>query len=146
MSATHHSVHSTTTQRSRRTSECTYTFSDGRQCRIPRRNGHYLCVFHARKEAQLLNAEQAGQEIAAYLTGSYISACDLASAMARLFSAVAQGHLKPKTAATLAYLGQTIVQALHLAQHEYTNAFGTDAWHRTVRSSFSVRTGGSLTF
>src|SRR6266851_1410166 len=30
-----------------------------------------------------------------------------------------QGQLKPKTASTLAYLGQTLVQTLPLAQHEY---------------------------
>ena len=119
-------------------SVCSFTFADGRQCRMPRRQGHpYLCLFHAKKEAQLLAGEQAGQDIASFLTGDYISACDVASALARLFSAVAQGHIKPKTAATLAYLGQTLVQTLHLAQHEYINAFGTPAWRQTVASSFS---------
>ncbi len=29
---------------------CSFTFADGRQCRIPRRVGHpYLCAFHAHK-------------------------------------------------------------------------------------------------
>src|SRR5882724_4266603 len=119
-------------------SVCSFTFADGRQCRMPRRQGHpYLCLFHAKKEAQILAGEQAGQDIASFLTGDYISACDVASALARLFSAVAQGHIKPKTAATLAYLGQTLVQTLHLAQHEYINAFGTPAWRQTVASSFT---------
>jgi hypothetical protein len=121
-----------------RASTCTFTFSDGRQCRIPRRQGHpYLCVFHARKEAQALAGEQAGRDIASFLTGDYISACDVASALARLFSAVAQGHIKPKTAATLAYLGQTLVQTVKLAQHEYSNAFGPNAWRDAIRSSFA---------
>jgi hypothetical protein len=119
-------------------SVCSFTFADGRQCRIPRRQGHpYLCLFHAKKEAQILAGEQAGQDIASFLNGGYISACDVASALARLFSAVAQGQIKPKTAATLAYLGQTLVQTLHLAQHEYINAFGTNSWRDTVRSSFT---------
>ncbi len=39
------------------------------------------------------------------LSGSFVSACDLSSALGRLFSAVAQGQVKPKTASTLAYLG-----------------------------------------
>jgi hypothetical protein len=121
-----------------RASTCTFTFADGRQCRIPRRQGHpYLCVFHAEKEAQALAGEQAGQDIASFLTGDYISACDVASALARLFSAVAQGHIKPKTAATLAYLGQTLVQTVKLAQHEYSNAFGPNAWRDAIRSSFA---------
>jgi hypothetical protein len=118
-------------------SVCSFTFADGRQCRLPRRQDHpYLCLFHAKKEAQILSGEQAGQDIARFLTGNYISACDVAKSLSRLFSAVAQGHIKPKTAATLAYLGQTIVQTLKLAQHEYINAFGTPAWRQTIASSF----------
>jgi hypothetical protein len=123
-------------------SVCSFTFADGRQCRLPRRTGHpYLCLFHAKKEAQILSGEQAGQDIARLLTGNYISACDVAKSLARLFSAVAQGHIKPKTAATLAYLGQTIVQTLKLAQHEYINAFGTPTWRQTIASSFPPPTG-----
>jgi len=109
------------TGRQDRASTCTFTFADGRQCRTPRRTSHpYLCVFHARKEAQALAGEQAGHDIASFLTGDYISA-------------IAQGHIKPKTAATLAYLGQTLVQTLKLAQHEYCNAFGPNARRAAIR-------------
>jgi hypothetical protein len=118
-----------------RSSLCSFTFADGRQCRTPRAAHPYLCVFHARKDAQALAAEAAGQDIAYHLSGDYVSACDLNSALGRLFSAVAQGHVKPKTASTLAYLGQTLVQNLHLAQAEYINAFGTNYWRETIRSS-----------
>jgi hypothetical protein len=115
---------------------CAFTFADGRQCRMPRRAGHpYLCAFHARKEAQALAGQEAGKDIAYHLSGSYVSACDLTSALGRLFSAVAQGQMKPKTASTLAYLGQTLVQTLHLAQDEYINAYGTDSWRETIRTS-----------
>ena len=70
-----------------------------------------------------------------HLSDSYVSACDLSSALGRLFSAVAQGQVKPKTASTLAYLGQTLVQTLPLAQHEYIEAYDTDAWRDTIRES-----------
>jgi hypothetical protein len=117
---------------------CSFTFADGRQCRTPRRDGHpHLCAFHARKEAQALAGQEAGQDIAYYLSGSYVSACDLRSALGRLFSAVAQGQIKPKTASTLAYLGQTLVQNLHLAQNEYINAFGTTSWRETICDSYN---------
>jgi hypothetical protein len=33
------------------------------------------------------------------------------------------------------YLGQTLVQTLHLAQHEYINAYGTNSWRETIRTS-----------
>ena len=119
-----------------RASLCSFMFVDGRKCRIPRRVDHpYLCAFHARKEAQKLAGEAAGKDIAYHLSASYVSACDLSSALGRLFSAVAQGQMKPKTASTLAYLGQTLVQALHLAQNEYINAYGTNTWRETIRTS-----------
>ncbi|HEV1995340.1 MAG TPA: hypothetical protein VGR03_13505 [Candidatus Acidoferrum sp.] len=122
---------------------CLFSFSDGRQCRTPRQPavagqfGHpHFCFFHARKEAQARAADEAGREVSGFLSGSYLTACDLSSALARLFAAVAQGQIKPRTAATLAYLGQTLVQTIQLAQDEYINAFSTDGWRRAVRSSF----------
>ena len=116
---------------------CSFTFADGRQCRTPRAAHPYLCAFHARKDAQALAGEAAGKDIAYHLSGTFVSACDLSSALGRLFSAVAQGQVKPKTASTLAYLGQTLLQSIQFAQGEYINAFGTDTWRRTVRSSFA---------
>ena len=124
-----------TTRSKDRSSLCSFTFAEGRQCRTPRAAHPYLCAFHARKEAQALAGEAAGQDIAYHLSGSYVSACDLSSALGRLFSAVAQGQMKPKTASTLAYLGQTLVQALPLAQDEYINAYGTNSWRETIRTS-----------
>jgi len=117
---------------------CAFTFADGRRCRSPRLNGHpHLCCFHAKREAQSLAAQQVGRDVSSFLSGSYLSACDLSSALGRLFSAVAQGEVKPKTASTLAYLGQTLLLSIRLAQDEYINAFGTDSWRRTIRASFA---------
>jgi hypothetical protein len=121
-----------------RSSLCSFSFADGRRCRAPRCSAHpHLCYFHARKEAQALAAQQMGRDIASDLSGGYLSACDLSSALGRLFSAAVQGHIKPKTASTLAYLGQTLLQSIQLAQHEYINAFGTNSWRGTIRSSFA---------
>ena len=120
-----------------RASLCSFTFTDGRHCRTPRRDGHpYLCAFHARKEAQALAGDEAGEDIAFFLSGDYVSAGDLTFALGRLFGAVAQGQVKPKTATTLAYLGQTLVQTLQLAQNEYISAFGSDSWEYTVGHNF----------
>jgi len=59
-----------------------------------------------------------------FFFGNYLSACDLSAALGRVFSAVAQGHLKPKAATALAYLGQTLNQSVKLAGDEYANVFG----------------------
>jgi hypothetical protein len=136
-------VASTSPLQSKTSPRCTFSFSDGRQCRTPRQSavagqsGHpHFCYFHARREAQARAADEAGREVSGFLSGSYLSACDLSSALARLFAAVAQGQIKPRTAATLAYLGQTLVQTIQLAENEYINAFSTDGWREAVRSSF----------
>jgi hypothetical protein len=124
-----------------RSSLCSFSFADGRRCRTPRCSAHpHLCYYHAPKEARALASQEMGRDIASDLSGSYVSACDLSSALGRLFSAAAQGHVKPKTASTLAYLGQTLLQSIQFAQGEYLNAFGTDAWRRTIRSSFAQPT------
>jgi len=117
---------------------CAFTFADGRQCRTPRRSGHqHLCYFHGQKEAESLAAKQAGKDISSFFFANLLTACDLSAAMARLFSAVAQGQIKPKVASTLAYLSQTMLQSIPIAQHEYCEAFGSDTWRKAVRSSFT---------
>jgi hypothetical protein len=126
-------------KKKRLAASCLFTFADGRRCRMPRsRSGHpCLCAYHARKEANALAGEQIGQEIALYLSGHYVTANDLSAALGRLFVAVAQGRLKPKTASTLAYLGQTLAQILPLAEHEFINAYSPDSWRRTIRDFFA---------
>jgi hypothetical protein len=138
-SAVTHSIdRSAVTHSKDRSGLCSFSFADGRRCSTARCSGHpHLCYFHARKEAQALAAQQVGQDISACLSGSYLSACDLSAALGRLFSALAQGQLKPRTASALAYIGQTLLQSIQLAQGEYINAFGTDSWRRTIRSSFA---------
>ena len=115
---------------------CSFTFADGRHCRTPHCSTHpHLCYFHARKEAQARAADEIGFDISYFFSGHYLSASDLRSALARLFTGVVQGHIKPKTAATLTYLGQTLLQAIQLAQHEYISAFGAGEWRETVCDS-----------
>jgi len=112
---------------------CTFTFADGRRCRTPRCRDHiYLCYFHAQKEAQAAARHKIGRGIATWFTGEILSANDLSGALGEVFSCAAKGQIKPKTAATLAYLGQTLLQSIKLAQHEYINAWGADNWRRVI--------------
>jgi hypothetical protein len=119
-----------------RVSLCHFSFADGRRCLTPISPGHpHFCFYHAQKEAQSVAAEKLGRDLDYFFSGDYLSACDLSAALARLFAAVARGHIKPRAARTLAYLAQTLAQTIHLSQHEYINAFGTDAWRQAVRDS-----------
>src|SRR5213079_2461923 len=70
----------------RSTSLCTFTFSDGRRCRTLRQSGHPLfCSFHARRQDRSNSAETLGREFAHFFSGKYLSACDLNTALAKLF-------------------------------------------------------------
>ncbi len=115
---------------------CSFTFSDGRRCRTPRiRNHPHFCFYHAQKEARARAAQKLGKDLAYFFSGDYLSACDLSTALARLIPAVVRGDVKPGTAHTLAYLAQTLMQAIHISQDEYINAFGTDDWRKSIRNS-----------
>ncbi len=119
-----------------RVSLCSFTFSDGRRCRTPRTRNHpRLCFYHAQKETRARTAKTLGKDLAYFFSGDYLSACDLSTALAHLIPAVVRGDVKPKTAHTVAYLAQTLMQAIHLSKHEYINAFGTDGWRKSVRNS-----------
>src|SRR5260370_444209 len=119
-----------------RVSLCTFTFSDGRRCRTPRnRNNARFCFYHAQKEARARAAQKLGKDLGYFFSGDYLSACDLSAALGRLIPAVVRGDVKPKTAHTVAYLAQTLMQAIHLSKHEYINAFGTEGWRSSVRNS-----------
>src|SRR6266852_2597121 len=119
-----------------RVSLCSFTFSDGRRCRAPRvRNNPRFCFYHAQKEARARAAQKLGKDLAYFFSGDYLSACDLSTAPARLIPAVVRGDVKTKTAHTVAYLVQTLMQAIHISQHEYINAFGRDGWRESVRNS-----------
>jgi hypothetical protein len=122
-----------------RVSLCLFTFADGRRCRTPRIPNHpYFCFFHAQKEARAQAAEKLGKDLACFFSGDYLSACDLSTALARLIPAVVRGDIKPKLARTVAYLAQTLMQAIHTSQLEYINAFGTDGWRKAVRTSVTT--------
>jgi len=119
-----------------RVSLCLFTFTDGRRCRTPRISSHpHFCFYHAQKESQAQAAATLGKDLAYFFSGDYLSACDLNTALSRLIPAVIRGEVKPKLARTVAYMMQTLMQSIHLAQHEYINAFSTDGWREAVRNS-----------
>jgi hypothetical protein len=125
-----------------RTPLCLFSYEDGRRCRTPRISSHpHFCFYHAQKESQSQATESLAKELDYFFSGDYLSACDLSTALGRLVPAVIRGHIKPRVARTVAYMLQTQLQAIHLAQHEYINAFGTDGWRNAVRTSVDANYG-----
>jgi hypothetical protein len=121
-----------------RTRVCTYTFNNGRQCRIPLAPHHpYLCNFHARKESQLQATQTSANDIAYSVATDFISYNDLSCTLAHAISAVVNRRMTTRTASTVAYLTQNLLQSIAGAQHEYIQAYGTDAWRLKVAENFS---------
>jgi hypothetical protein len=119
-----------------RASLCQFTFADNRKCRMPRCNNHpHFCFDHARKELRAFTKSKLSRDLAYYFSGEYLSANDLSAALGRLLPAVVSGDISRHTAKLLAYLSQTLIQAIQLAQHEYVNAFGPEAWRESIRNS-----------
>src|SRR6266481_522374 len=97
-----------------RKSLCRFTFADGRQCRTPRSPHHpHFCSDHARKDSQARAADKLARELSYFFSGEYLSACDLSATLGSLLAGVARGDIKPRSARTLAYLSQTLVQSIH---------------------------------
>ena len=95
----------------------------------------HFCSDHAREDSQARAADKLACELSYFLSGQYLSACDLSSTLGHLLPAVVRGAIKPRSARTLAYLSQTLAQTIHRSKHEYINAFGTDSWRQAVRNS-----------
>jgi hypothetical protein len=122
-----------------RVSLCRYTFSDQRQCRTPRSPHHpHFCFYHARLESQSGASAKLADDIEYFFSGKYVSANDLAKVLARILPAIIRGDIKPRLAKTIAYLAQTLNQTIQLAQHEYINTYGTNAWRDIIDTNITL--------
>ncbi|HKV63199.1 MAG TPA: hypothetical protein VJO16_14890 [Candidatus Acidoferrum sp.] len=71
-----------------RASLCSFTFADGRRCRMPRFNKQSrFCSDHAEKEAKARAVKSLGKDLDYFFSGNYLSACDLCTALGRLIPA-----------------------------------------------------------
>src|SRR5271154_3908592 len=121
-----------------RVSLCMFTYADGRRCRTPRTSTHpHFCYDHAQKESRVATADKLANDLAAFFSGHYISANDLSTALARMIPAVVRGDIKPRTARTVAYMAQTLLQSIHHAQSEFQDAFGPDNYRKSIRSGIT---------
>ena len=107
-----------------RTDLCHFTYSDGRRCTLPQfPDDMGLCYHHGQKRRAFLESRQAGRETSRFLRNDIHTACDLSATLAALFAATAEGYIKPKAAATLAYISQLMLQTQKLAKQEFLEAF-----------------------
>jgi hypothetical protein len=122
---------------------CSFPFSDGRTCRMPRWNKHRtLCIYHARSEQQLLAADQAARQLVS-LSGDFRTASDINHVLGKLFSLVAQNRIPRRDAVALAYIGQLLLQSLPEVRNEIRNTLGYRAWNATVHDALGDQASAS---
>ncbi len=118
---------------------CQFPFSDGRHCRMLRHPAHpSLCLFHARDEQQVLESPRLGAEISASFTGDFLTAADVNHVLGKVFAALAQGRIPQRTAVTLAYLGQLMLNSLPAVKDETQFEFSYEAWQKMIGKSIRL--------
>ena len=134
------STATTTTSRTRNAANesdlCQFPFQDGRRCRMLRHPNHScLCIFHARTEGQLFEAERLGAELGKTLSGDFMSATDINHAMGRLYVAVAQDRIPIRRANTMARIGGTLLRTVDRVKTEFTFKYSFDQWNTMLRNA-----------
>jgi hypothetical protein len=121
--------------------QCKFAFSDGRSCAMPRWNRHrHFCLFHARQEQQILDADRVGEELSGF-TGEIRTNIELNRALSSLFKALAQNRIPTRNAAVLAYIGQLLQKTISDAQDELYKIDGNDAVEDLVRNALDAHDG-----
>ena len=122
---------------------CSFETSDGRRCRLPRAAAHpALCVFHSREEQQLLESQRLGAEIAAPISGDFLTATDINYVLGKLFTAVTQNRIPARTGHTLAYIAQLMLFSLPMVKKEFDFEYDFDQWNKML--SNAVRLSDSI--
>src|ERR1700733_765039 len=116
---------------------CQFTFSDGRQCRMPRHEIHVcLCRYHARREEELWgDPESATARELDGLCTDLTTATGVNRALAQVFRMLAQKRVNQRDAVAFGYLGQLLLQTVDGVRAESVAAFGYKAWTSQLRST-----------
>ncbi len=124
---------------------CQFTFSDGRQCRMPRHEIHVcLCRYHARREEELWgDPESATARELDGLCTDLTTATGVNRALAQVFRMLAQKRVNQRDAVAFGYLGQLLLQTVDGVRAESVAAFGYKAWTSQLRSTLSPQPADS---
>ena len=108
---------------------CQFQFADGRTCRMLRQPDHpSLCIFHARAERQLIESDLLGSELASSITGHFMTATDINFVLGKLFKAIAQNRIAPRTASTLTFVAKLLLASLRDLKNEYKFKYDFETW------------------
>src|SRR5207249_6330731 len=118
---------------------CHFSYADGRRYRMLRHRDHPgLCPFHSREERQRIESERIGTELAASLTGNYLTASDINHVLGKVFTALAQDRISIKKAKALAYVAQLMLHSLRWAKSETQIRYSWESWQRMLKNALRL--------
>jgi hypothetical protein len=113
-------------------SRCLFSTNDGRRCTMLRAPKHQsLCVFHARREEQILDADRIAIELAS-LSGEFRTATDLNHVLGKTFALLAAQRIPVRNVLAMGYLAQLILQTLDTVRWEADLIKGYKTWERST--------------
>jgi hypothetical protein len=125
---------------------CQFSFADGRTCRMFRQPDHpSLCLFHARAERQIIESDRLGSELAATLTGRFMTATDINFALGKLYKAIAQNRIPPRNASNLAFVGKLLLNSLDKLKTEFKFSYDYEQWKKMYLDSKPLSNPPSVT-
>ena len=118
---------------------CSYKTSDNRRCIMLRHESHpSLCLFHAREERRILEADRVGAELAS-ISGEFRTNADINHALGKLWDMLAHDRIPRKRAATMAYIAALLIPTVERVRLESSRVNGTDARIHVLRAAFPCR-------
>jgi hypothetical protein len=113
---------------------CSFTYRDGRKCRALHSRGSTYCFYHDRLHRRDFEADVTAAKVSEPLELPFVSCSSLNAALTRLFAAVADGRIAPKTADQLIKLAGLLHKNIPMANQEFLTAFSDPkAWRRLIR-------------
>jgi hypothetical protein len=104
-----------------------------------------LCLFHARAERQIIESDRLGSELAATLTGRFMTATDINFALGKLYKAIAQNRIPPRNASNLAFVGKLLLNSLDKLKTEFKFSYDYEQWKKMYLDSKPLSNPPSVT-
>ena len=120
-----------------RRKSCAFTYSDGRQCRMPLFSADSsFCLQHNQKMNRLIRSTDVGDDVFDPISRGFVPANALAQSLSRVIGYVADGTLSPKAAIAISRVAGTLLQTIALSTREFREAYVQTYFNQLVRESF----------
>jgi hypothetical protein len=120
-----------------RASSCSFTFSDGRQCRMLRSSKRSkYCLHHERKLLFLKESGELASDLYKPISDDFVHHAGLTRSLARFLAQVAEGRVKAKDAVAMARVADTLLKSISLAMSDFRETHRLSYFGQLVRRSF----------